>query len=308
VTALSTPADVGAVIVNYRSAADVVACLESLAPLIDQGLRVVVVDNDSDDGSLERLAAWRDRVSLVAAARNGGFSAGCNIGADALSTENPPTYLWFLNPDCEIELGALDGLLAAAAAEPSVGLWGSLLVDRDAPEVVQCAGGFTYTPCLTRSQPVGASLPRRDVAATRRVAIDFVSGAAMFFRRDAFVAVGGFSPDYFLYCEEIDVARRLAVAGWRIDAALDSVVRHAGASTTGGKSAGRRTSSTISEFHSTRSTMIFTWRFHRWCLPIAVPARLAFKTVQLTAARQPRLILSMLAGYGAFLRWVVRRK
>jgi GT2 family glycosyltransferase len=312
---VSSPADVGVVVVNHRSAPDVERCLESLWPSIERGLRVVVVDNASGDDSVVRLNAYvaaraGDGPVVVVEAPNDGFGAGCNVGAawfDALS--DPPELLWFLNPDCEVEPGALDALLRVLDAQPDA-LCGALLVERADPDTVQCAGGFEYSPWTTRQRPLLAGTARDETLTPAAIEshIDFVAGASMTCRRQLFTDAGCFAPDYFLYFEEFDLARRIVARGGRLTFAPDAVVRHATGTSTGGKTSTRRRSSPVSEYHATLSALVFTRRYYPARLPVVMFVRLGFKVGQLLRFGQPQLILSVLAAYGAFARRLLVRR
>jgi GT2 family glycosyltransferase len=309
-------AEVGVVVVNYRAADDVERCLASLWPDIERGLRVVVVDNDSGDGSAARLRTWlgerpgvAERVGVLEAGSNLGFGAGNNAGVAWFADREPPRFVWFLNADCEVEPGAADALLAAGERDPEA-VWGALIVERDAPDVVQSAAGYRYQPCLTRMQPLLAGASRAAVQRDRPAleGLDYIAGSSLFCSRAMFDRVGGFWPELFLYFEEVDLCRRIEAGGGRLAGELDAVVRHAGGTSTGGKASGRQRSSPVAEYHTNLSALLFTWRHHRRCFVIAAPVRLVFKAAQLVRTGQPALLRSVLAAYWAFARRVLVRR
>ena len=128
------------VIVNYRTGPLVIDCLRSLAPEIAAaaGTRVLVVDNDSRDGSAEHIrgaiagAGWAGWAEVHSAPRNGGFAYGNNVGIRAgLAQPRPPDAFWLLNPDTLVQPGALRALTEFLDRHPAAGIVGSRLEDPD---------------------------------------------------------------------------------------------------------------------------------------------------------------------------------
>lgn len=191
--------------VTYNSAAVLPAMLETAAGTA----ALVVVDNGSGDGSAEIAAAHG--ATLVRLDRNEGFGRGCNAGARAASTE----FLFFVNPDVRLSPGCVAALEAAADEVKD-------LVAAN-PLVLRADGRPDFK---TRSILVpGSRSRRRDVPRTRSP-MQVLTGCALFCRRDAFEAVGGFDPAVFLYHEDHDLAIRLARTGGTLWHVPEAVVRH----------------------------------------------------------------------------------
>jgi GT2 family glycosyltransferase len=217
------------VIVNYRTAGLVIDCLRSLQPEVTglPGTRVVVVDNLSGDDSVERLGAaiaaegWGGWASLLAAPRNGGFSAGNNVGLRLLlASPTAPDWLLLLNPDTYVHPGALAALLDGAAMRPGVGIVGSRLEDPDGtaqPSTFRFMRALTEFERELRLGLVTRALGRWStvmVMSDEAMRVGWVSGASMLVRREVFEAVGLLDEGYFLYYEEVDLCLRAARAGW----------------------------------------------------------------------------------------------
>jgi len=225
---MSEPPRVAAVVVSYETRDTLLEGLAALASEPDAS--VVVVDNASSDGS---AAAVRERfpgVTLVANPTNVGFARACNQGARA--TRAP--LLLFLNPDATLAPGSLRALSAILESRPRVGIVGPRT--RSANGDIQVSTG----PDLSLVSELGQrrlvrGVARRDPAilaeAERLHAVerevDWVSGACLMIRREAFDAVSGFDERFFLYEEDADLCRRAREAGWQVLFSPAALARHA---------------------------------------------------------------------------------
>ena len=245
--------DVATVIVNFRTPAATIEAVASLSPDLDelQNPRVVVVDNASGDGSLEKLReafcapSWKGRIDVVDAGRNGGFGSGVNIGVQhALKSNEATRFLYVLNPDATIERGALLGLVRFMAEHPDAGMVGNVVRNQGA-DVVRAFRFPTALGELEGGACLGlvSRLLHQYVVPTdpgRSSEVDWVSGVSMLFRREVFSTVGFFDEEFFLYFEEIDFAKRLQDAGWKNYYVADIFVDHVGGLSTGFKDETRR--------------------------------------------------------------------
>jgi N-acetylglucosaminyl-diphospho-decaprenol L-rhamnosyltransferase len=214
-----TDAGLDVVIVAYRSREMVRVCLDSLrANPPACPMTVVVVDNDSRDGTAELIAGEYPEVELIASPRNLGFAAATNLGA----RRGEAPYLLALNPDTAVTAGALDAVIAVLEEHPEVAVVGPRLERPDGSLDHASKRGFP-TPMSALGHFSG--LGRRSGAAGRLAAyrapevesgpVDAVNGAFMLMRRSVFEAAGGFDEDYWMYMEDLDLSYRLAQEGWR---------------------------------------------------------------------------------------------
>lgn len=245
------------VVVNYRTGPLVIDCLRSLVGEVAQvpDLRVVVVDNASGDGSVERIertiadAGWT-WASVVASAANLGFGAGNNLAIrQSLSCGDAPDLFWLLNPDTRVEPGAAAALIRFAASTPRAGVIGTRLLLEDGS-----AWPYAFRfPTILSEVERGARLSiisrlLRGHAVARRMGeiaeqVDWVSGASCVLRRDLVEEIGLFDENFFLYYEETDLMLRARRAGWQCWYAPEATVLHlAGQSTkvTGSAATARR--------------------------------------------------------------------
>jgi len=212
-------------------------------------MKVIVVDNLSEDGTAEMVAAEYPEVELHAEQSNLGFAAATNLGAR--SGEAP--YLLALNPDTRVTAGALDAVLAAVEADPEVGIAGPRLVLQDGsldhaskrsfPTPLSALGHFTG---IGRRSGARGRLAAYRAPEVERGRVDAVNGAFMLIRRDAFEQLGGFDEGYWMYMEDLDLCYRLAEAGWFTWYEPSAEVVHVKAGTTGGERSPR-----------------LNWAFHR---------------------------------------------
>jgi len=188
-----------ALIVTHDSAGVLPACLGALAR---EGVPALVVDNASTDNTVALAEAAGARV--IRNARNEGYGRANTLGVKALDT----TWFLLLNPDVEMQPGAVAALLEAAARYADAGMI--------APRIVEPDGRLFYQ---NRSLLMESVL-RRAVAGDARAlqpsgdaCAPSLSGACFLMRRDVFLDLGGFDPNIFLFYEDDDLCRRLADAG-----------------------------------------------------------------------------------------------
>ena len=278
-------ADLGAVIVNYESGAALYRCLTGVR---EQGLaEVVVVDNGSTDGSLDRVRRDMPDVVIIEPGINLGYGSAINRGMAA--TRAP--YVLVANPDLEVTPGAIGRLAGVLDDDPRVALVGPLIRTpqgdrypsaRRFPSLPDAAGhavlgilapGNRFTRAYQRSD--------LDAARTGVQEVDWVSGACFLVRRPAFDDVDGFDESYFMYAEEVDLCWRLGRQGWRIAYAPCAEVVHAQ-----GVSTERHPFRMIMEHH--RSLWRFACRtqlgWRRLLLPL-VAVGLGVRTVLASADR-----------------------
>lgn len=246
VSAIAT--DVVIAIVNYKTPELVIDCLASLASELlikDATFRVVVADNASGDGSVDKISSaieardWGGWVCMLALARNGGFGFGNNaVFKHVLAGSKLPRYIWLLNSDTIVHPQACRELVKYLDDNPRVGIAGSRLEDLDGPVQISAfrfhsiAGEFeaaARTGVFTRLlRPWVVAPPAQPKAAP----CDWVSGASMMIRLNVLETVGPFDEDYFLYFEETDLCLRAARAGFKCHSVPSSRVIHlVGAST-----------------------------------------------------------------------------
>ncbi len=238
------------VIVAYRSRELLRRCLDSLRAFPPSvPIRVVVVDNASEDGSAELVRADYPEVELIASPENLGFAAATNLGARL----GDAPYLLALNPDAAVTDGALEAVSAVLDRHPEIAVVGPRLVRQDGsldhaakrsfPTPLSAVGHFTG---VGRRRGARGRLAAYRAPEVESGPVDAVNGAFMLMRREAFEQAGGFDEGYWMYMEDLDLSYRLAQAGWLSWYEPAATVLHAKGGTTGGERSPR-----------------LTWHFHR---------------------------------------------
>jgi N-acetylglucosaminyl-diphospho-decaprenol L-rhamnosyltransferase len=211
---------VSILLVNFRAYAELTACLASLAPFVGDDHEVIVVDHATNRDAASAMRRQFPWVHLIGIAENPGFAAGVNRAAQAASG----TYLLLLNPDCAVTTDIARPMAGWLASHPHVGACGALVREpngsiqasaRRFPDLTTGLAG--RTSWLSRRWPgnpwTRRNLSPSDEGGSPRI-VDWVTGACMMIRREAFDAVGGMDEQFFMYWEDADFCFRLARAGW----------------------------------------------------------------------------------------------
>ena len=220
---------VGVLIVNWNSGSLLARCLDALARQTAPPARILVVDNASTDGS-ERAAVGRTGVELLSMTSNLGFAEANNIGVEHLDTCD---WIALLNPDAFAEPQWLAALTAQAGQDPGVASYASRQLLADHPSILDGTGDLYSVAGLAWRRHHGRP------ASTLGLLGGEVFGpcaAAGLYRRDAFREVGGFDRTFFCYFEDVDLAFRLRLSGYRSIYVADAVVHHVGSALSGFRS------------------------------------------------------------------------
>lgn len=200
--------DVAVVILNWNAADDTLRCVHAVTGWPRLRACVYVVDNASQDDSLDRLRAeLPPQVHLIASEKNLGFSGGSNRGmAAALAVGDAPVLL--LNNDAAIAEADVQRLIALLRREPSVGVAGPVIYHADPPHAVLSAGN--RDPALHHNTLIAQVPPGAPV-----YDVDYISGSAALIRAEVLRRVGLLDEDYFFHTEVADLCRRARRLGWR---------------------------------------------------------------------------------------------
>lgn len=227
--------DCDVVIVNYNAGSLLRACVESVR--LANVRRIVVVDNDSRDGSLEALEGHFHGGSSLIVVRNTsnlGFAAACNIGMRSTSASR----ILFLNPDSFLADNALQLMIDVLDAQGNIGMVGGFLSNLDGTEQ---PGGRRVFPTPRRAfmrafglSPIAKYFPEmfsdyllhREELPLEPVQVEAISGACVLVKRRAIEDVGLWDEKYFLHCEDLDWCMRFRLSNWKVMFVPDAKIMH----------------------------------------------------------------------------------
>jgi GT2 family glycosyltransferase len=218
---------VAVIIVNWNSETCLRTCLSALRLQTWRPDRTIVVDNGSATEGLRKLEAAYPEVQFIRLAKNVGFAAANNIGVKAAEG---CSWIALLNPDAFPEPLWLENLLRAASRYPEHSFFGSRLLCAWDSDRLDGTGDVYHASGMMWRRNHGRTAVQNDLDNRE---IFSACAAAALYRREAFLAVGGFDEDYFCYCEDVDLGFRLRLAGHRGMYIPDAVVCHIGSATTG---------------------------------------------------------------------------
>lgn len=218
------------VLLNWNQRKDTLACLESLAKLSYSPVRIVVIDNGSEDDSVASIRYSYPAVEVLALGQNAGCAGGRNLGL-TYARSMDSDFVLFLDNDTTVDPRFLSHLIDGADADPSIGIISSKIVLNSEPTVCWTAGGVVnangtvdalhyYTP----SSEVPDSISY----------VDWVPGCVLLVRRGVYESIGTFDDTYFIYFEDIDWCVRARQRGYKIAVAPRSVVYHKVSQSSGG--------------------------------------------------------------------------
>jgi len=219
------------VVVTYSPGETLTGFLESLATATTCRYEVVLADNGSSDGAPERAVSAYPQVRLLLTGGNVGYGAAANAGLAGLETG----YALVANPDVRFEPGSVDELLAAAGRWPRAATLGPAIrtpegaVYPSARELPSLSTGIGHALLgwVWPANPWTARYRRERDELVERPA-GWLSGSCLLVDLPAFASVGGFDPGYFMYFEDVDLARRLGQRGWLHVYVPTAVITHEG--------------------------------------------------------------------------------
>ncbi|MDZ4243656.1 MAG: glycosyltransferase family 2 protein [Candidatus Doudnabacteria bacterium] len=221
-------------IVNWNTRDLLIKCINSIlnnAPSFDY--EIIVVDNNSKDGSVETLTnllGHNKKIRLLQSLRNLGFARANNYAFQNSIGE----YIFALNPDTEVHPCAIDLLVSYMEAHPAVGVAGPKLLNPDGT-VQQSVRRFPTIPSsvLVFSGLYRIFRPRRylmdDFDYNHEADVDQVMGAALLTRRSIIEKLGLFDENFWLWYEEVDFCKRVKDAGYQVKFYPGAQVMHRGA-------------------------------------------------------------------------------
>lgn len=222
-------AQIDVVVVSYNSEDHLRACVEPLSRVPE--VRVIVVDSASSDGTVESVSDLP--ISIVQLSENRGFAHASNVGW----RQGDAPFALFLNPDATIEVESLRRLVGVAEEAPAIGAVAPRIVAEDGSldlsqrRFPRLRSTYAQALFLHRFVPRAEwtdELVRNKEAYERSGAPEWASGACLLVRRSALEQLNGLDEGFFLYCEDLDLCRRLRDAGLELRFEPGAVAVHEG--------------------------------------------------------------------------------
>jgi N-acetylglucosaminyl-diphospho-decaprenol L-rhamnosyltransferase len=195
-------------IINWNSGRWLRTCVESLLATTTTA-EILVIDNASEDSSLESVEGFKNRVDFIRNSVNRGFAAAVNQAFETTST----SYVLIVNPDLKATPGAVQLLEEFMDGHPRAAAVGGYVGDRYLPRDFPTVTSLVFENLGF----VAAYKAERPPAASSANAVNQPAGAALMVRRDAYEDIGGFDEQFYpAWYEDVDFCRRLKANGWEI--------------------------------------------------------------------------------------------
>jgi len=204
-------------IVAWNSREELTRTLSALLPELGEGDELIVVDNDSADGTAEAVLELAPDARVVRTGRNLGFAAGCNAGAAAAGGD----LLVILNPDAAPLPGFGEAIRRPWLEDRGWAAWQALVADKGATEI-NSAGNPIHFTGIVWAGGHGRPIAEAPVASE----VEVLSGACLAIPLRTWREVGGFPERFFLYHEDVDLSLRLRLRGGRLGIEPAAVVDH----------------------------------------------------------------------------------
>jgi GT2 family glycosyltransferase len=314
------------IVLNWNNWKDTIECLESIFRSEVINFRIVLVDNNSSDGSVENIISYlegnlsplilpssplranpishmtrrvpyvlcsedeslniyqkkdfeKNTVIIISNDGNYGFAGGNNIGIRCAMNFEECRYVWLLNNDTVIKPDACSHLITIMNGDENVGMTGSVLLYYNQPEIIQALGGGKFYPLLGLAKlhmknidlKILDSIPSTEIEKK----LDYLMGASILLRREMLETVGLFDDRYFLFTEEVDLAHRARLMGWKLSVSKKSYVFHKDSSST-------KNNQNLYFYLLAKSNILFIIKhYSKWHLFTAIPS-MVFNTLRLS--------------------------
>lgn len=267
------------------------ACLRSVTALDYPAVTVLLVDNGSQDDTVERVSAAFPQAQILRNPTNLGFAGGYNVGLRWALAQGFE-LIFLLNNDTILAPDCLSRLAAEASRSPDVGLVSALVYYAADRQRIWRTGGRFHPLTL---EIVDKGDDQVDNGQWREARdLDFVPLCGVLIKREVLEQVGLLDEGYFLYYEDMDFCRRARLAGWRVRLAPAAKIWHDVAASSGG-----RYSPAERYWMAQSSGRYFRQHGRGWRLLIIIPYRLgsaAKMTVRLMVRRQGRAAVAYWRG------------
>ena len=215
---MTPPPLISIVILNWNGKEQLPLCIQSVRRQTYPNVEIIIVDNDSTDGSAQCVKTAFPNLRVIINRKNLGYGGGNNRGIQEARGE----YIFILNNDTEIERECVEWLWKCMEGQENIGIATPKILFYDRRDTIDAAGLTIYPDGLSigrgHLEPQGKYSQREEVFAG--------SGCASLFRRKMLDEIGLFDEDFFAYAEDTDLGWRARLAGWRAYYVPEAIVYH----------------------------------------------------------------------------------
>ena len=205
-------------VLNYKSSNDTINCVQAIRKLNYDNYQLLVIDNNSQDGSYEKLSEYLSPHEFHHLKKNIGYAGGNNYGIN-IALEKGADYVLILNPDIIISSDSLSNYIEIMQQNNNVGALNPIQLSSDGGPVDQ---NFRLRVLNGREEKEVLT----SIGQNQLIEADILFGASILLTRSAIMKVGGFDPLYFAYYEEIDLCRRIRHFRFKLCVTFKSPVIH----------------------------------------------------------------------------------
>ncbi len=210
---------VSIVILNYNGLKDIKECLNSLLKINYENFEIFVVDNNSQDDSVQFIKKKYQKVNLIQLNRNYGFAKGNNIAIPYTTGE----YIVLLNQDTVVDDNWLKELVQIANKSEDIGIVGSKMYYYDDKKTIDFAGSICDKYGIIRHY--GLKKTDKNLKDSVKRAF-YICGASLLFKRTLYQKIGLFDPTYFMYGEDVDFCWRAWIFSYKVMYTPKSIIYH----------------------------------------------------------------------------------
>ncbi|MFX1593130.1 MAG: glycosyltransferase family 2 protein [Promethearchaeota archaeon] len=210
---------VSVLILNYNGIDHLEECFNSLSQLTYKNVEIILIDNNSQDNSVNFIRENYPNVNIIKLNKNFGFTGGNNAGASQAKGE----YIVLLNNDTIVDKNWLTELVRVAQKSKNIGVVGSKIYNYYNREFIDYAGSCCDK--YLRTDHIGRNLNDNKFLDFENETF-YACGAALLIKRELYKKIGLFDPLYFIYCEDFDLSWRTWLAGYKVMYAPKSFLFH----------------------------------------------------------------------------------
>jgi len=235
---------VSVIILNWNGEEVLPRCLEAVTHQTFEDYEIIVIDNASEDNSMDGIETHWPGVRTIQLKSNLGFAAANNHAAHKARGR----WLAFLNNDAFPHPDWLENLVQAAQNNLGYLFFSSRLIQANNPTLLESTGDILHTSASAWHRDHNKKIQHKPATADQ---VFSPCAAAGFYDRASFLAAGGFDPDYFSHHEDVDLGFRLRLAGLRCLYVPGAQAAHIGSASFGGEG--------YTTIYQTQRNMVWTY-------------------------------------------------